>query len=471
MNFKTIHTVYGLSRMSQAEATGKPINLVAIAVGDGAGNAVTPDQTQTQLVREIAGTRAAPNRIYQDSANPQMFTAELVIPATQGGFTIREIGIFDDAGGLFAVGNVPDMYKPTQDEGAFSDAIISVKFMATNASIVTILVDPNVALATQAWVSNNISIAGLMPGGLFHQVLRKRTNLDGDVEWADPTDVNVVVDTIEEQQTLAANQTVINLLLTNTKGLAIYVNGARLPNKTGTDGWQPDPTILTRAILGQAYAAGAKIIAVQNEPASHLKGALQSDLNLSDLQDPPTARTNLGVYSKDECDRLAPVGEVSFFARAAAPTGWLKANGAAVSRTAYAALFTALGTTYGAGDGFNTFGLPDLRGEFLRALDDGRGIDANRVLGSAQTGQNAAHTHSGSTTTAGSHSHSYTDNQPYNPRPTGLAGGIDAPAVWGQTLSGTTGAAGAHSHSFTTDSNGGTEARPRNVALLACIKF
>ena len=77
-----------------------------------------------------------------------------------------------------------------------------------------------------------------------------------------------------------------------------------------------------------------------------------------------------------------PSGTVFHFAGQTAPAGWLKANGAAVSRTAYAALFAAIGTTYGAGDGRSTFNLPDLRGEFIRGWDDGRGIDRGRALGS-----------------------------------------------------------------------------------------
>lgn len=82
---------------------------------------------------------------------------------------------------------------------------------------------------------------------------------------------------------------------------------------------------------------------------------------------------------------MIPSGAVMYFAGRNAPTGWLKANGAAVSRTTYAALFAAIGTTYGAGDGRNTFNLPDLRAEFLRGWDDGRGIDSGRAFGSAQS--------------------------------------------------------------------------------------
>ena len=90
------------------------------------------------------------------------------------------------------------------------------------------------------------------------------------------------------------------------------------------------------------------------------------------------------LLNADDLSGIVPSGAVMYFAGQTAPTGWLKANGAAVSRTAYAALFAAISTTYGAGDGRSTFNLPDLRGEFIRGWDDGRGVDTGRVFGSAQ---------------------------------------------------------------------------------------
>ena len=90
---------------------------------------------------------------------------------------------------------------------------------------------------------------------------------------------------------------------------------------------------------------------------------------------------------------MVPSGAVLYFAGRTAPAGWLKANGAALSRTAYAALFAAIGTTYGAGDGRSTFNLPDLRGEFLRGWDDGRGVDTGRGFGSAQAHALQSHQH------------------------------------------------------------------------------
>lgn len=86
-----------------------------------------------------------------------------------------------------------------------------------------------------------------------------------------------------------------------------------------------------------------------------------------------------------EVNTVIPPGTVIHVCTASAPAGWLKANGAAVSRSTYATLFAAIGTTFGAGDGSTTFTLPDLRGEFIRGCDDGRGVDAGRAIGTAQT--------------------------------------------------------------------------------------
>lgn len=141
---------------------------------------------------------------------------------------------------------------------------------------------------------------------------------------------------------------------------------------------------------------------------------------------------------------LVPAGKVDYFAMAAAPTGYLKANGANVSRTTYARLFTAIGTNFGVGDGSTTFTLPDLRGEFIRGWDDARGVDSGRVFGSAQGDQNLAHTHDIS-----------------------LDKGENDSGGSGQDLR----YLGTPEVTVTTASSGGSEARPRNIALLACIKF
>lgn len=476
MNYRAIHTLYGLKQIAKAEATGVPIKLTAMAVGDGGGIEMTPDLEMTQLVREIAGTRAAPNAVFQDPADPSRYTVELVVPASKGGFYAREMAIYDDAGGMFAIANLPLVYIPKAGEGAIADAVFRMDFIVTNADIVNIELSA-VSVVTRTWLAANVSMAALLPGGRTGQILKKRSNLDGDTVWEDAGEFTLVVNTVEEEVILAANQVVVDLKTTSTVGLAVYVKvsseqgGERLFKRAGAGGWLPDPTNEFRLTLGTAYAAGTRLMAIQNEPASQLTGALQEDANLADLQDKVKARQNLDVYSKAEADQLTPASQVAYFARSTAPSGWLKANGAAVSRTAYARLFAAIGTAWGAGDGLNTFNVPDLRGEFIRGLDDGRGIDKDRALGTIQASQNLAHGHTGSTSSGGSHAHSFTDTGPVNKAGNDLAAGNAHSGIWASNSSKTTGSAGSHSHNVTVLESGGNEARPRNVALLACIKF
>jgi phage-related tail fiber protein len=443
MTYKCIHTTVGLALMAEAEATGTQIRLTHVAVGDGNGNPITPSEGMTQLVRERY--RATVNRVWQDPDTYNKFSAEIIIPATVGGFTLREVGVFDSNGNLFVVGNLPDTYKPTDTDGAYSDTVIRVDFMVTNASVVQIMVDPNVVVATHQWVMNTITVCALLPGGTTGQILAKKSNACGDIEWKDPTDVNITVNSIEETQTLAAAQTQVDWAVVNNTGLAVYVEGVRLR----ADEFTKDPMINTRITLTQTYPAGAKIVGTQNEPAGTLPDPLVKSQNLNDVPNKQTARTNLDVFSKSETRQMAPPGLVAHFARSTAPAGWLKANGAAVSRIAYADLFAAIGTIFGAGDGFNTFNLPNLRGEFLRGWDDGRNADPGRVFGSAQADAIRAHNHNVPAWKA------------TQPDPTGGPSAVGADS----------GGGGSEQDDIVTRTTGSAETRPRNVALLACIKF
>ena len=152
-------------------------------------------------------------------------------------------------------------------------------------------------------------------------------------------------------------------------------------------------------------------------------------------------------------------GAVIYWPTSLVPTGWLKANGAAISRSVYSALFAVIGTTYGAGDGSTTFNVPDYRGEFLRAWDDGRGIDASRALGSMQTQDYQSHNHP---ITDPGHVHSYF-------QPTAGGAQEDSPIdnfIYRQTANTVSAVTG-----ITVTASGGTETRPRNVAVLVLIKF
>ncbi|MDH1588005.1 phage tail protein, partial [Stutzerimonas stutzeri] len=273
----------------------------------------------------------------------------------------------------------------------------------------------------------------------------------------------------EERQLLAAGQTAVTWSTVTTRGLAIYINGLRLPKGPGAGEWTEDPADYdTTSLLGKTYPAGTEIVGVQNDPTGTLSFPLVRDLNLADVPDKALGRQNLGVFSRAETRQMAPAGMVAYFCQLAAPTGWLKANGAEVSRTAYSDLFASIGTTYGAGNGFDTFNLPDLRGEFIRGLDDGRGVDAGRGLGTSQIDQNKAHNHEATAAAAGAHSHSVSyQATSYS----GAPGAATGNGFTNRSTSTSTGSAGSHSHAVTVANSGGTEARPRNVALLPCIKY
>lgn len=436
--FQTIHTNYGLSQLALAESSGIPINLTHMAVGDGAGSDITPIPAMATLVNERF--RSTVNNVVQDPLNPTSFYVEMIIPFDQGGWTIREFGIFDEHGSLFAIGNFPATYKTVPSDGASNDLVIRAEVRVANADLITIVIDPTVAVASRAWVLSTINKCYMIPGGTTGQIVTKLSNTCGDYDWRDPDTANVIVDTIEEEQTVGAAQVTFNLTLTTTLGLAVYVKdnlgGERLPKRAGAGGWQQGASN-TQVVLGTSYSTGAKVTFVQNEPAGSLPDPLVKSQNLADVPDKAVGRTNMSVYSKAEVDAAvtaaAPPGEVAYFARNTAPTGWLKANGAVVSRTTYSALFTAIGTLWGAGDGASTFALPDLRGEFLRAWDDGRGVDSGRSFASVQLSQNLSHGHAASSASAGSHAHT---------------GTTEADGSHSHTAS--TGGGGAHSHTGTT---------------------
>lgn len=194
-----------------------------------------------------------------------------------------------------------------------------------------------------------------------------------------------------------------------------------------------------------------------------------------------------GNLSFTALPQAVPTGSVHMMASTVAPSGYLKCNGAAISRTTYAALFAIVGTAHGNGDGSSTFNVPDLRGEFVRGWDDGRGIDSGRNFGTAQSDQNEQHNHSASTT-VGSHTHSYAFAQGSGGGVGNNFGGSGITSVTqsggrlaeleqsggndGQDLRGYTAETdGTQPSGSTTIANqGGNEARPRNIAMMYVIK-
>jgi hypothetical protein len=250
----------------------------------------------------------------------------------------------------------------------------------------------------------------------------------------------------------------------------VFVNGKLLKAGTGYTAASPTVTVLAPVVGDEYFVWAYKALDATDYYTKEETGALVSAVDAK------------------FAEKGAQPGDVKFTRSATVPAGWMKLNGAAVSRSAYPELDAAIyvgdianstaidgyrctnpaspSTTRSTSGGY--LALPDYRGEFIRAWDDGRGVDVGRVLGSAQGSANLSHNHTGTTGLAGNHQH----RQKGSGSPGALiAAKYDLNLTESLVQDVFTEPAGEHAHPFTTNSSGGTEARPRNVANLAIIKF
>ena len=289
--YSALLTNAGLAKIAAAIANATQVHLAVIALGDGGGNPTTPSATQTQLVRQVSAESIS--SLSYDATTPTKCTVDALFAQDDGGYTIREFGVFDTDGLLIAVGSTPDLPKPLISSGSPVEHVMRVGFDVGNASAVTVEIDPTILLATRDWVTSHYSIAVQIPGGTTGQVLAKVSNTDGDTHWVDPADANITVDVVEENQTLSAAQTVVNLVTAGTDGAAVFINGVRLRD----DEWTAtDADTLTLAV---GATGGEKITVVQNEPAGALT-FLRTDNALSEISaagatPQANARANLGL--------------------------------------------------------------------------------------------------------------------------------------------------------------------------------
>jgi phage-related tail fiber protein len=147
--YYTLLTQVGQAKLANAVALGNTIELTHLAVGDGGGSVPTPDSDRTSLINEVR--RAPINRVEVDADNPNWVVVEQVMPPDVGGWTIREIGVFDSAGDLIAYGNYPETYKPTLDEGSGRTQTVRMVLQVSDTAAVTLKVDPSVVLATRGY--------------------------------------------------------------------------------------------------------------------------------------------------------------------------------------------------------------------------------------------------------------------------------------------------------------------------------
>ncbi len=228
---------------------------------------------------------------------------------------------------------------------------------------------------------------------------------------------------------------------------------------------------ITTANLGLAALASPTFTGTVTAPELDLTGTTSLKLPVGTTAQRPTGATGdvrfnstlsqVETYSGSTWEKVGgvPAGSIVAFPTSTAPSGWLECNGSNVSRSTYSTLFAVIGTNYGTGDGSSTFTVPDLRGEFIRGWDNSRGVDSSRAIASTQSDDNKSHNHS---VTDPGHSHVYVDqtanNEGYRPW---KAGDNDCGQRSKNTNSATTGISLAAQ---------GSEARPRNVAMMYVIK-
>ena len=150
--FYTLLTDIGAAKLASAAALGVPLKITHMAVGDGGGVLPTPDAKQTALVNEKR--RDALNMLYIDPQNSSQIIAEQVIPENEGGWWIREVGLFDESGALIAVGNCPESYKPQLAEGSGRTQTVRMVLITSSTDNITLKIDPAVVLATRKYVDD-----------------------------------------------------------------------------------------------------------------------------------------------------------------------------------------------------------------------------------------------------------------------------------------------------------------------------
>ncbi|HFZ1402232.1 TPA: tail fiber protein [Escherichia coli] len=491
VKYYAILTNQGAARLANATMLGSKLNLTRMAVGDANGVLPTPDPAQTKLINQ---KRIAPlNLLSVDPNNQSQIIAEQIIPESEGGFWIREIGLYDDKGVLIAVANCPETYKPQLQEGSGRTQTIRMILVVTNTEAITLKIDPSVVLATRKYVDDKISEheqsrrhpdASLTAKGFVQ--LSSATDSQSETEAATPKAVKIAYDlawgkyTAQDATTTrkvivqlssATNSTSETLAATPKAVKAAYDLAAGKAPVSHTHPWSqitgvPAASLTAKGTVqlssdinstSETLAATPKAVkaaydlAAGKAPVSHThpwsqitgvpaasltaKGTVQlssainstseilaatpkavkdaydlangkqpADATLTALAGLATAADRLPYFTgadraalatltaigraiiakgsiKDVLNYLGlgegsalPVGVPVPWPTATPPEGWLKCDGRAFTKEQYPVLARA----------YPTLRLPDLRGEFIRGWDDGRGVDAGRQLLSSQ---------------------------------------------------------------------------------------
>ncbi|HCO2461000.1 TPA: phage tail protein [Escherichia coli] len=409
VKYYAILTNQGAARLANATMLGSKLNLTQMAVGDANGVLPTPDPAQTKLINQ---KRIAPlNLLSVDPNNQSQIIAEQIIPENEGGFWIREIGLYDDEGVLIAVANCPETYKPQLQEGSGRTQTIRMILVVTNTEAITLKIDPSVVLATRKYVDDEVLELKLY---VDDQMRNHIAAQDPHTQYAQKHNPTFTGEPKAPTPAAGNNTTRIATTAFVQAAITALINGA-------------PATLDTLKEIAAAINNDPKFSTTINNA---LSGKQPLDETLTHLSGKDVAGL-LAYLGLGEGSAL-PVGVPVPWPSVTPPTGWLKCNGAAFSAEEYPELAKV----------YPTNKLPDLRGEFIRGWDDGRGIDSGRTLLSAQDGSIEAHGHD------------------YN----GVIYTSSGPS-WANTTD-----AGHRAYSGFTSSYGGSETRPRNIAFNYIVR-
>ena len=344
--FRTVTTNAGRNAVREALAQGKTVKLSHMSVGDGGGSPVTPTSSMTALVNERF--RAQINDIVLDPDTPDLFTAELFIPQAEGGWYIREVGLWMDDGTLFAVGNTPLTEKPDISSGAATDLLVRLIIRVLDAATVSIEIDPAQVLATREYVDRKLD-AHNKDGGAHETLARKSVQIKAGTG-------------LTGGGTLEADRT-LTIKYGNTAGTACQGNDVRL-----ADARTPKPHKATHqtggsdAITPADIGAAAKTIQIKPGTGLTGGGTLEADRTLTvsygtaagtacqgndaRLSNARTPTAHKTTHKTGGTDALTPadIGAVPTTIQVIAGTGLSGGGSLAANRTLAVTYGTAAGT-------------------------------------------------------------------------------------------------------------------------------
>ncbi|HAX4107076.1 TPA: phage tail protein [Escherichia coli] len=355
VKYYAILTNQGAARLANATMLGSKLNLTQMAVGDANGVLPTPDPAQTKLINQ---KRIAPlNLLSVDPNNQSQIIAEQIIPENEGGFWIREIGLYDDEGVLIAVANCPETYKPQLQEGSGRTQTIRMILVVTNTEAITLKIDPSVVLATRKYVDDEVLELKLY---VDDQMRNHIAAQDPHTQYAQKHNPTFTGEPKAPTPAAGNNTTRIATTAFVQAAITALINGA--------------PATLDT--LKEIAAA------INNDPkfSTTINNALSGKQPLDETLTHLSGKDVAGLLAYLGLGEGAPaIGVPFFWPSAAMPNtvidSWssmvfLKFNGAKFSAFDYPVLAKV----------FPSLVLPEARGDFIRIWDDGRGADSGRAL-------------------------------------------------------------------------------------------